>query len=35
MELEVDGRRPVGRPKKAWSKVVKEDTRKLSVMEDI
>ena len=29
MELEVEGRRPVGRPKKAWSKVVEEDMRKL------
>ena len=25
MELEVEGRRPVGRPKKTWSKVVEED----------
>ena len=23
--MEVDGRRPVGRPKKTWSKVVEED----------
>ena len=29
MELEVEGRRPVGRPKKTWSKIVEEDTRKL------
>ena len=35
MELLWDGWWPVGRPEKAWSKVVKEDTRKLSVMEDI
>ena len=25
MELEVEGRRPVGRPKKIWSKVVEKD----------
>ena len=25
MELEVEGRRTVGRPKKTWSKVVEED----------
>ena len=25
MELEVEGRRPVGRPRKSWSKVVEED----------
>ena len=25
MELEVEVRRPVGRPKKTWSKVVEED----------
>ena len=29
MELEVEGRRSVGRPKKTWSKVVEEDTRKI------
>ena len=34
MELEVEGRRPVGRPKKTWSKVVKEDIRKLNITED-
>ena len=28
MELEVEGRGPVGRPKKTWNKVVEEDTRK-------
>ena len=28
MELEVEGRRLVGRPKKIWSKVVEEDMRK-------
>ena len=33
--MEVEGRRPVGRPKKTWSKVVEEDTRKLNIMEDM
>ena len=28
MELEVEGRRSVGRPKKTWNKVVEEDMRK-------
>ena len=31
MELEVEGRRPVDRPKKTWSKVVEEDMRKLNI----
>ena len=35
MELKVDGRRPVGRPKKIWSKVVEEDMRKLNITEDM
>ena len=35
MELEVEGRRPVGRPKKTWSKVVEEDMRKLKITEDM
>ena len=35
MELEVEGRMPVGRPKKAWSKVVEEDMRKVNITEDI
>ena len=35
MELEVEGRRPVGRPKKTWNKVVEEDMRKLNIMEDM
>ena len=35
MELEVEGRRPVGRPKKAWSKVVEEDIRNLNITEDM
>ena len=29
IELEVECRRPLGRPKKTWSKVVEEDMRKL------
>ena len=32
MELEVEGRRPVARPKKAWSKIV-EDMWKLNITE--
>ena len=35
MELEVEGRRPVGRPNKTWSKVVEEDMRKLNITEDM
>ena len=35
MELEVEGRRPVGRPKKAWSKVVEEDMRELNITGDM
>ena len=35
MELEVEGRWPVGRPKKTLSKVVEEDMRKLNIMEDM
>ena len=35
IELEVEGRRPVGRPKENWSKVVEEDTRKLNITEDM
>ena len=35
MALEVQGRRPVGRSKKTWSKVVKEDMRKLNITEDM
>ena len=31
MELEVEGRRPVGRPKKTRSKVVEEGMRKLNI----
>ena len=34
MELKVEGRRPVGRPKKTWSKVVEEDNRKLNITEN-
>ena len=35
MELEVEGRRPVDRPKKNCSKVVKEDLRKLNITKDV
>ena len=35
MELEVEDRRPVGRPQKTWSKVVEEDIRKLNITEDM
>ena len=31
----MEGRRPVGRPKKTWRKVVEEDMRKLNIMEDM
>ena len=31
----MEGRRPVGRPKKTWSKVVEKDVRKLSITEDM
>ena len=30
----MEGRWPVGRPKKTWSKVVEEDMRKLNITED-
>ena len=35
MELEVEGRKPVGRPKKTWSMVVEEGMRKLNIAEDM
>ena len=35
MELEVEGRRPVGRPKKTWSMVVEEVMRKLNITDDM
>ena len=35
MELEVESRRPVGNPKKTWSKVVEEDIRKLNITKDM
>ena len=34
MELEVEYRRPVGRPMKTWSKVVEKDMRKLYITKD-
>ena len=35
MELELEGRRPVGRPKKTLSKVMEEDMRKFNITEDM
>ena len=35
MELEAEDRRPVGRRKKTWTKVVEEDMRKLNITEDM
>ena len=35
MELEVEGRKPVGWPEKTLSEVVEEDMRKLNIMEDM
>ena len=35
MELEVEGKKPLGRPKKTWSKVEEEDMRKLNITEDM
>ena len=34
-ELEMEGRGPVGRPKKTWSKVVEEGMRTLNITEDM
>ena len=31
----MEGRRPVGRPKKTWSKVVEEGMRKLNITKDM
>ena len=31
----MEGRKPVGRPKRTWSKVVEEDMRKLNITEDV
>ena len=33
--MDVEGRRPVSRPKKTWNKVVEQDTRKLNITEDM
>ena len=33
--MKVEGRRPVGRPKKTWRKVVEKDMRKLNIKEDM
>ena len=35
MELEVEGRRPVSRPKKTWGKVVEKDMGKLNILENM
>ena len=35
MELEVEGRRPVGMPEKTWSKLMEGDMRKLNITEDM
>ena len=35
MEREVEGRKSEGRPKKTWSKVAEENTRKLNITEDM
>ena len=35
IELEVEGRRPVGRTKNTWSKVVEEEMRKLNITKDM
>ena len=35
MKLEVEGRRPVGRPKKTLRKVVEDNMRKLNITEDM
>ena len=34
-ELEMEGRRPVGKQKKTWSKEVEGDLRKLNITEDM
>ena len=31
----MEGRRPVGRAKKTWSKVLEDDMRKLNITEDM
>ena len=31
----MEGRRPEGRPKKTWSKLVEQDMRKLNIIEDM
>ena len=35
MELEVESRKPRGRPKKTWSKIVEEDMTKINITEDM
>ena len=35
MELKFEGRKPVGRQKRTWSKVVEEDMRKVQISQKI
>ena len=35
IELKVESRRPVGGPKKTWSKVAEQDMRKLNITENM
>ena len=35
VELEVAGKRPVGRPRKTWKQEVEEDLRRLNIREDM
>ena len=35
MKLEVEGRRPLGKPKKTWSKVLEGNMRKLNITENM
>ena len=35
MKLEVEGRKPIGKTKKTWGKIVEEDMRKLKITEDM
>ena len=35
MAMEVDGRRPPGRPKKSWRRCIMEDMNELGIREDM
>ncbi len=35
LNFDVEGRRPLGRPKKTWRKVVEEDMRMLNITEEM